>query len=1020
MSEEILKALMQLFAIIVKQDGGVQENEIEYVKNFLVQELNDESVLEYMALFNSKAAVKKKKKKSGLTSVIDSVRTLSICKRINKKLNQKQKVVALVRLFELINADRQFTEQRMAIINTVADVFNISQEEFENVESFVISDNLEKIDNKDILIINDIEIDNENSKHILTKELDGNIIILKVNSVDLYFLLYTGKENILLNGLPTKNKRIYLLAPGSALKIPKSKPIYYSDVVSNYIKDNNFSELSLNVENLIYRFSDESIGLQEVNFSEKNGHLVGIMGASGAGKSTMLNVLSGITRPSDGKVLINGIDLYENTEELEGVIGYIPQDDLLIEELTVSENLYYSAKQCFGDKSEEEINALVDNVLKSLELFDRKHLKVGSPMNKLISGGQRKRLNIALELIREPSILFVDEPTSGLSSRDSENVMDLLRVLVLKGKLIFTVIHQPSSDIYKMFDKMMILDTGGYMIYYGNPVEAITYFKKIDKQINNEIGECTTCGNVNPELIFNIIDAKILDEFGRYTSKRKILPKKWRGHFQEKIILEKVDDVQEKPVSSLKIPKWFQQFKIFFQRDFFAKLSNKQYLLIGLLEAPILSFMLSFIVYYIDNPNSSEYIFSENENIPPYIFMSVIVSLFIGLTISAEEIFRDRKILKREKFLNLSRSGYLMAKISILFSFSAVQSFMFVLLGNYILEIQGMFWQYWLVLFSVAASSNLIGLNISASFNSAVTIYILIPLAMIPQMVLGGAMFSFEKLNRMVGSIDGVPTIAEFMPSRWAYEALMVNQYKNNEFEKNFFKLEKKESVTDFKQYYYIPELITRINYCTKVLKKNKKIDEKFQKNLLLLSNEIEKEVKKTKRVNFEELYRLNLDSFNLEVAIKTKDYLERLKTYYRRVFKSVHKKKEKIINHLVESQENLYKEKQQDYHNESVEDWVRKVFQKEKIIEYDNRLIQRTNPIYLDPEIDNLFDFRTHFFAPRKYFFGYYYDTLIFNVAIIWLITILLYITLYFEYLKHMIDKIEKNIEILKRKFKK
>ena len=1010
MSEEILKALMQLFAIIVKQDGGVEKNEIEYVKNFLIQQISDEAVVEYMSLFNAKADVNKKvKEKHKLTSVIDSVRTLSICKKINRKLNQKQKSVVLVRLFELVNANRQFSEQRMAIINTVADVFNISKEEFKSIESFVIYNDLKKLDNPYILIIDDEKIDSKKCKQILSKELNGNIIILRVESVDLYFLRYTGTENILLNGLSTNNKRIYLFATGSIIKIPKSKPIFYSDVVSNYIKDQHLLNLSFEVNNISYQFLGGNLGLRNINFSEKSGKLVGIMGASGAGKSTMLNVLSGISKPSEGSVLINDINLHKNPEKLKGVIGYIPQDDLLIEELTVFENLYYCAKQCFGNKKEEEIKKDVDKVLKSLELYDRKELKVGSPLNKLISGGQRKRLNIALELIREPSILFVDEPTSGLSSRDSENVMDLLRELILKGKLIFTVIHQPSSDIYKMFDKIMILDTGGYMIYYGNPVEALVYFKTIDNQINSEAGECITCGNVNPELIFNIVDAKIVDEFGKYTVSRKVTPKRWEKHFKEKIPLEKTDIIKEEPNSTLNIPKWFKQFKIFLSRDFFSKLSNKQYLLIGLLEAPLLAFMLSFIVYYIENPNSDVYVFSNNENIPPYIFMSIIVSLFIGLTISAEEIFKDRKILKREKFLNLSRSSYLLAKIVILFTLSAIQTLMFVLVGNYILEIKGMFWEYWIVLFSISTSANLLGLNISASFNSAVTIYILIPLVIIPQMVLGGAMFSFEKLNKFIGNVEGVPMIAEFVPSRWAYEALMVNQFKNNKFEKNFFFLEQKESTSDFKQFYYIPKLKEKLNNLNKYIKNKKPIDELFKNNLLLLKNEITKELKQIKRVEFDEIDLLTAEHFNLKVSKKTNDYLQRLKIYYRKIFKVYHKKKEKKINYIVDNKTDEYIQFQKDYHNESVEDWVRKIYQKNKILEYDNQLIQQSNPIYLDPNTDNMFNFRTHFFAPKKFFMGYFFETLNFNVLFIWLISLMLYITLYFEHLKRLISKLEK-----------
>src|SRR5208283_1181872 len=209
-------------------------------------------------------------------------------------------------------------------------------------------------------------------------------------------------------------------------------------------------------------------------------------------------------------------------------------------------------------------------------LLERKDLKVGSPLNKTISGGQRKRLNIALELIREPAVLFVDEPTSGLSSRDSENVMDLLRELALKGKLIFVVIHQPSSEIYKMFDKMIILDSGGYMIYYGNPVEAVMYFKRVDAQINNDVGECPVCGNVNPELIFNIVEAKVVDEFGRYTDKRKVTPTKWEEFYNHNFKLDKQAPVNEHPPKSLSIPNRFNQFKIYTLRDFFSKISNTQ------------------------------------------------------------------------------------------------------------------------------------------------------------------------------------------------------------------------------------------------------------------------------------------------------------------------------------------------------------------------------------------------------------------------------------------------------------
>ncbi|MFW5656045.1 MAG: ATP-binding cassette domain-containing protein [Bacteroidota bacterium] len=1018
MSEEILRALMQLFAIIAKQDEGVEDNEIEYVKNFLTQQLNEAAVKEYFTLFEKNAGLlqdSKRERIQKLTSVKDSVRILGLCKKINKSLTQEQKVVVLVRLFELVNADRKFSEQRMAIINTVADVFIFSPEEFKSIESFVINNDTEGLIDPNLMIINDKEESYDQCKHIRTEKLDTNIFILRIPSVDLYFLKYTGRETLYLNGLTLNNKRIYLFANGSTVKLPKGKPIYYSDVVAHYMTDITANKISYVVNDIEFRFPNGNVGLRNISFSENHGKLIGIMGASGAGKTTLLNVLSGIEKPSQGQVLINGIDLHREKDKLEGVIGLIPQDDLLIEELTVFENLYYNAKLCFKDKSEEELVQLVDKTLGNLGLLDRKDLKVGSPLNKTISGGQRKRLNIALELIREPSILFVDEPTSGLSSRDSENVMDLLRELVLKGKLIFVVIHQPSSDIYKMFDKMCILDTGGYLIYYGNPVEAVMYFKRLDQQINSDVGECPTCGNVNPELIFNIIESKIVDEFGNYTSFRKVEPREWEEHYQEEIELEPAQVIKEKPPKGLNIPNWFKQFKIYTLRDFFSKISNTQYIALNLLEAPILGFILSYIIRYIADPSSDKYIFRENENISIYIFMALIVALFLGLMVSAEEIFRDRKILKREAFLNLSRSSYLVSKIVILFVISAIQSFTFLIIANTILGIDGMLFHYWLILFSTAAFANMLGLNISATFNSAVTIYVLIPLLMIPMMILSGAMFSFDKLNRKVSSVDKVPVIAEFMVTKWAYEALMVHQFKDNNYKKLLYPLEKNESVADFKTVHLLPALFTELEQANEELEVNGKIEETAD-NVITLKNEIGKFLRKHSNLKFENYEDLSPETFTKQHYYQIDEFLNMLNVSYQKVYMDAIQEKEQRINAWLEQDPEKYYRVRNNYHNESVADIVMKVYEKNKILKYDNEYTQNFHPIYQDPVVTGPLDFRSHFYAPRKHFLGTFYDTFWFNVIVIWLLTIILYINLYYEHYSKLLGLMGKiNFEKIK-----
>ena len=1009
MSEEILKALMQLFALIVKQDDGVAANEKEYVKNFLTQQLNDETVDEYMDLFAEFAGLKEEdflKSTSRPTSVRDSVKIFGICKKINRTLTQHQKIIVLVRLFELVSSDKKFTSQRMNIINTVAEVFKISKEEFEDIQAFVKEQTPEKLDRTSILIISNKDLTCQYCKQISTKSFFSRIYILQIRSVDLYFLKHDSLDEIFLNGLPITNKRLYLVANGSSIRLSKGRPIYYSDIVSGFMVDETTIKISYVAENIAYKFPNGEMGIRNISFSEPQGKLVGIMGSSGTGKTTLLNLLSGYTKPASGNIKINGKDIHKDVEDLKGIIGYIPQDDLLIEELTIFKNLYFNAKLCFRDKSDNEIKEVVNKTLNSLGLLEKKDLKVGSPTSKIISGGQRKRLNIALELIREPAILFVDEPTSGLSSRDSENVMDLLRELTLKGKLIFIVIHQPSSDIFKMFDDIIILDTGGYMVYRGNPIEAIIYFKTLDEQINRDIAECPNCGTVNPEHIFNILEARVVDEYGKYTGKRKVTPANWKNAYTKNAPHHTVTKIHEKPISTLRIPGWLKQFRIYTIRDYLSKISNTQYVLLNLLEAPLLAFILSYIIRYIADPNSDIYLFYENENIPIYIFMSLIVMLFLGLTVSAEEIFKDRKMIRRESFLNLSRTSYLLSKILILFSISAIQAILFVVIGNSILGIKGMTFAYWLALFTTAAFANLLGLNISASFNSAITIYIIIPLLVIPMMVLSGAMFSFDKLNRNIGSVDKVPIIAEMMATRWTYEALMVRQFKDNEFEKIFYNFEKEISMADYKRVHALPKLNDVLNLVNKDFN-NDELTKENSGNLLLLTNEIKKEMTLVNSVKFQYPDSLTPESYSIDVAITTRAYLKKLNKYYDSVHLENNLKMEQIKERMQKVQPQKSLNLMNSYYNDMLADMVKKAFENNPIIEYRQKLVQQFQPIYLDPFPESFLGFRTHFFAPKKWFAGRYFNTYNFNITLVWFMTLVLYFTLHFEALKRIIDSV-------------
>jgi len=1005
MSELILKAILRLFAIVAKQDD-VTHQEREQIRIFLKEHLAENSVEPYLQLFDEYT-------KSVAKSAFNDTQTLqAICLEINNELTQKQKVIIVLELVQIVLADTEVSARENELMKSICDFLKVKHEDLEAIRKFVM-DKKGNIDHTSLLVIDPNENTSfSHSKHIRRTHLRGFVEILYIQQAELYFIKYTGNTDVFLNGVPVKPGAIGVLAVGSALRWDKDEPVYYGDILSKFKKLGESGRITFEGKAIEYKFKNGKIGLRNVNLAEESGNLIALMGGSGAGKSTLLHVLNGSEKPSKGHVLINGIDIHLEPKKVEGVIGFVPQDDLLIEDLTVYQNLYYAAKLCFSDKTEQAIDFLVLRVLEDLGLHEIKELKVGSPLQKTISGGQRKRLNIGLELLREPAVLFCDEPTSGLSSRDSENIIDLLKELSLKGKLVFAVIHQPSSDIFKKFDRLLILDTGGLQIYYGNPVDAIVYFKRSINLINSDQGECHECGNVNPEQIFNIIETKVINEFGHFTPERKISAEHWNKVYEQTTKVPMLTPSNEELKSTLRIPARLKQTYLFAMRDIQAKIHNRQYMIINLLEAPLLAFILAFIVRYynVDDKLLIGYIYGKNLNLPAYLFMSVIVALFMGLTVSAEEIIRDRKILKREAFLNLSRSSYLLSKILILFSLSAIQALMFVLLGNYILEIKGMLFQHWAILFAASCFANVLGLNISSAFNSAVTIYILIPVLLIPQLILSGVVVKFDKLNPAIGNTSTVPLVGDLMASRWAFEAAMVTQFKDNKYEQEFYLYDKVMANSDYKKVYYIPELETKLQYClSNYTSTDPEAKGKVVKDLELIYHEIRREAEDVGNKDIPWLASISPSKFDSAAYLEAYTFLESLKRMYiNRYNNADHVKEERIVELTnTPEREREYEDFKERYHNETISEIVKNISETHRIIEKDGKLIQKIYPIYKDPDPDHVIDFDAQFYMPTKHFLNKNIDTFYFNTGVIWLMSLMLAILLYFDVLRRIIDGI-------------
>lgn len=1007
---------MELFAIIARPDDYTSEegDRQTVVESYLRRILNQELVEGYLSIFNTYYARHQSLVNSRGVKRIgpDSVKILRICDQINRELTQKQKLIVLIHLFEFAYSDRsEISSQEYEFIETVSESFNINAEEYDLIRKYTISSGSEKFSSGKILIVDNREENHrENVKHFYSRHFKGELWFLQAASTNIYFIRYLGDNELYLNGQLLQPNKVFVFNPGSSIRDHNIRPIYYSDVVTVFHEEQRESRIAFEVDDIYYRFKNGTVGLRPMSFVKESGRLVGIMGASGAGKSTLLNVLNGTEKPTSGNIRINGIDIHSEKQKIEGLIGHVSQDDLLIEELTVFQNLYYNAKLCFSNYKEEKIIATVDRMLQNLGLFEIKDIQVGTPLNKMISGGQRKRLNIALELIREPAVLFLDEPTSGLSSRDSENIMDLLKELSLKGKLVFVVIHQPSSDIFKMFDELLILDTGGYLIYDGDPIDSIVYFKSKIHYANYNESECHVCGNVNPEQIFNIVESNILDEYGKFTQRRKLSPREWYTYFEEhsKETENRVEIPTELPRISFKIPNRLKQFILFVRRDVLSKLANTQYLIVNLLEAPFLAFILSFIIKYYNESESNEvgYTFLGNSNLPVYIFMAVIVSIFMGLTISAEEIIKDRKILKREAFLNLSWSSYLISKIMVLLFISAIQAFLFVLVGNSIMEIKGMFLHYWIILFSCWVSANIMGLVISDSFKTVVTIYILIPFLVIPQIILSGVIVKYEKLNPTISSPNKIPVYGEVMTARWGYEALAVHQFKENDYMQLFYYHNKVMSIAEYKKYYWVKNLENKLDYVEKY-QASPKHGEKVNQYLNLLRNEISGEMEFNPKLTFTQLSRMYPDKVDNKVIEAARDYIRRVNKTYIRAYNRASDQRDKIIREYQDTpqKKDEFIELKRNYHNDRLAEFVENSNEPVRIVEYKGHLIQKIDPIYLDPESNFI---KAHFYAPRKKFLNRYYDTFWVNTIVIWIMSLMFFIILYFRLLRKLLDAFE------------
>ena len=798
MTDVILSSFISLFALFGKEEQVDEQWAKDMLVSYLRRHLGIRNTDLYLDLYSDMRMAYE------MTDDLNTQDTVSgICSNLHGKIRTSEEALLLLRLMEFCGSDGILA---VDMFNTMAEHFHISKSQYQNFFDFVNGQETELV-----------------KLHRL-EGFEGVLKTLYDTETGLLLFSYDGKDKVLLNDIPILPGAYQVWLQSSVLKSASGKPVYYSSIIACYQKEQDTAQaVTFCGRDINFRFPNSDNGMHDLSFTLRNGELLAIMGGSGTGKTTLLSLLNGTLIPQQGTITINGHSITEPAAK--ALIGYVPQDDLLIEELTVYQNLWYTAKLCFEGMSAEDLDRRVMKTLKDLGLDAAKDLKVGSPIHKFISGGQRKRLNIALELIREPAVLFLDEPTSGLSSADTEKVINLLKEQTLKGKLIVVNIHQPSSDVYKLFDRLWLLDKGGYPVFDGNPIDAVTYFKEAANYADAETSACPTCGNVNPEIVLNIIDEKALNSSGELSDERKTTPQEWHEFYlkaQAEKGMEPVT-VSDVPHSDQKKPGALKQFLIFLSRTIRTKITNTQYMAIALLQAPLLALVCGYLTRFAPPEG---YSVMNNKNLVSYFFMAVIVATFTGMSGSAEEIFKDRALLKRERFLHLSYGSYIWSKIIFMGALSLIQTLLFILVGNTMMGIEGLFTTWWLILFVTAFLANLTGLLLSQCLSSIVAIYISIPMLLIPQILLCGLVVSFSDLTPK-STTGNVPLVGNLIPSRWAYEALAVSSFTDNKYEKQFFDIDRQKYENQFYNMGYLYELQSQLQTLRDEQKNHKPVDPK-------------------------------------------------------------------------------------------------------------------------------------------------------------------------------------------------
>ena len=572
---------------------------------------------------------------------------------------------------------------------------------------------------------------------------------------------------------------------------------------------------TLTVRGLTRDFVRAGRVVDNIDFTLRRGEMACILGPSGSGKSTLLSMLAGHLEPSFGSIFYNRERLTTSSSNLRRHIAFIPREDILDEAMTVGEQVYQASVARRPRLGHIDRMRRVSTVLNFVGIGHLADRNVGRAGERTISDGERTRLNLGLDLTGTSEVFLIDEPISGLSSGDAERVIETLENMS-HGRILICTLHRPAQVLLNRFKKVMVLDTHGQMAFWGSPQEMVSYFRNAAQEMRLRIPrEAIAAGGA--DYVFEVLDAP----FRRMGNRQHDNPNIWQERFEKYSYTSKnldFADTLETPLRRVPSarPRTPQElirlFKLWVTRTLLARVRSRMGLYGMLLEGPVLA---ALIAGTLRAASDTPYTFYKSLHVTEYLFLSLVLAMFFGLTDSACEILRDRPLLRRESNYKLFTGGYLAAKVLVLTSIAGLQCALYLLVGNAILGIHYMFWEHFSVMLLTAFVGIALSLMVSAFVRSERTALNIVPLLLVPQILLAGALVRFEEMNEfsprvpegiIPAAIDKrlsnlrhrvayqdeithdisskpVPLIAEFCPLRYAFEMLFVVQTTDNLWE---------------------------------------------------------------------------------------------------------------------------------------------------------------------------------------------------------------------------------------------